>query len=239
VARIERVGLWRGFAARAGCQLVRFAARAVRSSCGSQLMRFAARAVRSSCGFFVRTLCTDAGSQLVRLFCSDTLHGWRFAARAGCQLVRFAAHAVRSSCGLSARAGCQLMRFAARAGCQLMRVVSSCGLSAHAAFLFGHFARMPVRSSCGFFVRTLCTDAGSQLVRLFCADTLHGCRLSARAVFCADTLHGCRFAARAKKEPHPLTGSVSGWGSQASASRLGYHRQTGRPHNCRTRVQPQ
>ena len=32
---------------------------------------------------------------------------------------------------------------------------------------------MPVRSSCVFFVRTLCTDAGSQLVRFFVVDTLH------------------------------------------------------------------
>jgi hypothetical protein len=203
VARIERVGLWRGFAARAGCQLVRFAARAVRSSCGSQLMRFAARAVRSSCGFFVRTLCTDAGSQLVRLFCSDTLHGWRFAARAAFLFGHFARLAVRSSCGLSARAvrsscGSQLVRvvsscglsahavrsscgLSAHAGCQLMRLFCSdtlhgCRFAARAAFLCGHFARMPVRSSCGFFVRTLCTDAGCQLVRFFvrtlCTDAV-------------------------------------------------------------------
>ena len=56
---------------------------------------------------------------------------------------------------------------------------------------------MPFRSPCGFFVRTLCTDAVSRSVRFFCADTLHGCRFAVRAVFCADTLHGCRFAARA------------------------------------------
>ena len=59
-------------------------------------------------------------------------------------------------------------------------------------FLYGHFARMPFRGPCGFFGWTLCTDAGSQHVRFFWVDTLHG----------------CRFAARAKKSPP--TDSVGG-----------------------------